>query len=343
MRNIMYFKSLNSIGGVETFLYNLSKKYDFEFYYGKADPIQVQRLAKNVKVKKYTGEILECDKFFMNYNPDILDNVKAKEYNMMIHCDYEKVKLAKPIINPKFTRYIGVSKLVCEVHERLTGVKAELCYNPLYINKPNVKKKTDKIHIVCATRLSSEKGGWRIDKFSEIMDKSGIDYDLTIFTNKHPHFSSPNIIIKEPKLDLTKEMAEATFLLQLSDAEAFCYSVVESVSLGTPAVITDLPVYNELGINDSNSIKIDLNMSNFDPKMLLKEFNFTYTPPKDNWSKYLSTNKTYNPNELVQVRVLKNKLWLVEEDKHLLKGDIEELTMQRAAYLESKDYVEVLC
>ena len=84
MRNIMYFKNVNSIGGVETFVYTLSKKYNFEFYYKEGDPIQIERLAKNIKVRKYKGEKLVCDKFLVNYNPDIIDNVEAKEYIMMI-------------------------------------------------------------------------------------------------------------------------------------------------------------------------------------------------------------------------------------------------------------------
>ena len=342
MKCVMYFKSVNDLGGVETFLYNLSKKYDFTFYYKKGSPEQIERLSKNILVKKYKdGEKIVCDKFFMNYNPDILENVEAKEYIMMIHCDYEKVKLACPIINPKFTKYLGVSQLVCDVHEKMTGLKAELCYNPVYIDIPQVKKKKDKIHIICASRLSSEKGGWRIDKFSEMMDKSGIDYDLTLYTNKKVHFRSPNVILKQPKLDLTKEMAEATYLLQLSDAEAYCYSVVESLVLGTPVIITDLPVYNELGIDDKCSIKIDLDMKTFNPKDLLKEFDFKYIPPKDNWDKYLPREKTYKLYK-VKVRILKQKLWLVEENLHLVKGDIVELPIVRANTLEAKEYVEVL-
>lgn len=338
MKCIMYFKSVNSLGGVESFLYYLSKKYEFTFYYKDGDFTQIKRLSKNIEVKKYKGEHLVCDKFFVNYNPDIIDNVDAKEYIMMIHCDYSAVTF-KPITHPKFTKYIGVSQYVCDVFTRMTGIPCELCYNPVYIDKPNIERKKDKIHIIYAGRMTSEKGGWRIDKITEILDKSGIDYDLTIYSNKHPYFKSKNIIYKDPKLDISKEIAEATFMLVTSEAEAYCLSAVESLYLGTPVICTDLPVFKELGFNDSNSIKIDLNVSNFNPKDLLKEFKFTYTPPKDSWDKYLPKEKTYKPYKVKAISL--KKLWLVEEDIHIKPKEEIELDIVRANELEAKGYVVI--
>ena len=187
--------------------------------------------------------------------------------------------------------------------------------------------------------MTSEKGGWRIDKITEILDKSGIDYDLTIYSNKHPYFKSKNIIYKDPKLDISKEIAEATFMLVTSEAEAYCLSAVESLYLGTPVICTDLPVFKELGFNDSNSIKIDLNVSNFNPKDLLKEFKFTYTPPKDSWDKYLPKEKTYKPYKVKAISL--KKLWLVEEDLHIKPKEEIELDIVRANELEAKGYVVI--
>ena len=337
MKVIMYFKSVNSIGGVESFLYYLSKKYEFEFWYKEADPIQIERLAKNIKVKRYNGETLECDTFIVNYNPDIIDNVIAKEYIMMVHCDYSAVKF-KPITHPKFTKYIGVSQYVCDIFTNLTGIPCELCYNPVYLDKPKVEKKKDKLHIIYAGRLTEEKQGWLIDKFSDVMDKSGIDYDLTIYSNKKPRFYSKNIILKEPELDLTKEMTESSFNLITSKAEAYCLSAVESLVCGTPLICTDLPVFKEIGINETNSIKIDGSLQNFNPNDLLKEFNFTYKPPKDNWDKFLPTEKTYNPNEIITVKAL-HKYKDIYLNEHIKKNDEIEMPIERASYLESKGLI----
>lgn len=333
---IVYFKLLNSIGGVESWLYYLSKKFEFEFYYKEADPIQVQRLSKNIKVRKYNGEKLVCDTFIVNYNPDIIDNVEAKEYIMMIHCDYSAVKF-RPITHPKFTKYIGVSQYVCDVFTKLTGIPSELCYNPVYLDKPNVKK-DGKLHLLSMTRLTGEKGGWRIDKLSSILDQYHINYDWTIYTNKKPQFKSKNIILKDPKLDLTEEIAKASYVVQLSDAEAFCLSVVEALTLGVPVIVTDLPVYKELGLNKKNSITIPLFFNDFDIDELYDR-KFIYNPPKDNWEKYLPTEKTYDPNKIVNTKVIK-KYTDIYLGKKFLKEEIVPMPMYRASYLESKGLVE---
>ena len=119
--------------------------------------------------------------------------------------------------------------------------------------------------------MSSEKNGILIDKFKDVMDKSGIKYDLSIYTDRAVHFKSKNIIIEKPKLDLTKEIAEASFMLVTSKHEAYCLSAVESLYLGTPLICTDLPVFKELGIDDTNSIKIGFNLEGFNPNDLIKE------------------------------------------------------------------------
>ena len=67
MKNVFYFKNINSIGGVESFFYYLSKLYkNMVVYYKEAHPEQIKRLAKNVEVHKYKeNEIIKCDNFFL--------------------------------------------------------------------------------------------------------------------------------------------------------------------------------------------------------------------------------------------------------------------------------------
>lgn len=342
--NVFYFRSINKIGGVESFFYYLSKLYkNFVIYYHDADPVQVERFAKNVEVHKHHGEKIKCKRFFGNYGCDnILPYLEAKEKYFVIHCDYKKNKLSQPLIYEGF-KYIAVSILAGESFKELTGKDYELIYNPIAIDKPKVKKK-DGLHLVSATRLSGEKGGWRIDLLSELLDKKGIKYTWDIYTNKPKKLNesalSPNIHIKEPKLDLTKEMSEATWVVQLSDHEAFCFTVAESLVLGTPVIITDIPVFNEIGCNDTNSIKLNLNMLNVDiDKILEGKKPFKYTPPKSNWGKYLDNNSTYNPTDKVDVKVIR-RYTDVELGEKLIRGDTKPMTKLRASILESKGLVE---
>lgn len=342
--NVFYFQSINKIGGVESVFYYLSKLYkNFVVYYEKADSTQIERLANNVEVHKHKGENIKCKRFFGNYGCDkILPYLEAEEKYFIIHCDYKKNKYASPLIYPGF-KYIAVSKLAGESFKEMTGIDYELIYNPIAIDKPKVNKK-DGLHLLSATRLSGEKGGWRIDLLSSLLDKSGIKYTWDIYTNKPKKLNesalSPNIHIKEPKLDLTKEMAEASYVVQLSDHEAYCFTVVESLVLGTPVIITDIPVFNEIGCNESNSIKLNLNMTNVDIDEILKgKKPFKYNPPKSNWGKYLDNNSKYNPNNIIDVKVIR-KYTDVELGKKLLRGDIKPMSKLRASILEAKGLVE---
>lgn len=302
MRNVFYFKDINAIGGVESFFYYLSCLYkNMVVYYKQADPKQIERLAKNIECNKYkTGEKIKCDKFFCCYNPDIIDYVDAKEYIQIIHCDYKSVDF-KPIIHPKFTKYIGVSKLACDSFEELTGIKPELIYNPVVVKNHNVEKYNDgKIHILCATRLTKEKGGENIVKLAQLSD----DFVIDLYSNRRLFPELPNIIKHDPKLDLSEDIAKSHYVAQLSKHEAFGYTPVESLTIGTPVIVTDLPVFKELGIkHGENAIVCDYNMKNLDIDMIKKGLpDFTYTPPKSEWDRYLDNNTKYNPNKKVEVR-----------------------------------------
>ena len=331
--NVFYFSHINSIGGCESFFYYLSLKYkNLVIFYKEGDWRQIERLAKNVEVIKYTGQQIKCKRFFCCYNPDIIDNVEAEEYIHIIHCDYKAVWFS-PIRHPKFTKYIGVSQLVCDSFEEITGEKAECIYNPIVVKKPNVKRKNDsKLHLISATRLTKEKGFKKMEKLADLLDRAGIDYEWLVYTNRPKNKFGKGVVYKDPKLDITEDIAKADYLVQLSDGEAYCYSVVESLSVGTPVIVTDLPVYKELGLNEENSIK----WNNIDVKNVQKRSEtFSYTPPKDNWGKYLKGDRGYNPLEMIEVKPKISYIdtWL---NRRIQKGEVVKMPKYRVSILEAK-------
>lgn len=288
--NILYFSLINSIGGVESFFYYLVKKYndyDLTIFYKKGDFRQIKRLQKFCRVVKYNGEKIKCKKAFFNYNIDIIDNVEAEDYYSIIHCDYNHVSF-KPIVHPKINHYIGVSKLACDAFEEKTGIKCECIYNPILLDEP---KRI--LHLISATRLTKEKGRNRIIKLGELLDKGRIPYIWTIFTDSPDLIDNPNIIYMKPKLDISSYIADADALVQLSDCESYCYSIVEALMLGTEVITTDLPVLKELGVKDGvNGWICDFDMSNVDvEKIYNTPLNFKYEPPKDTWGEMLVKGK----------------------------------------------------
>ena len=241
---------------------------------------------------------------------------------------------------PNF-KYIGVSQLACDSFKELTGIEAELIYNPIVIKKTNTPKLKDKIHLISATRLTKEKGGERINQLCRILEKNNIDYIWEVYSNRRYRFVGKNIFLKEPKLDLRKEMEEATFVVQLSDHESFGLTVAESLILGTPVIVTDIPAFREIGCkHGENAVICDLNMKNVDVNLIksgIKEFK--YTPPKSNWGKYLNTTTTYNPEEKIEVRVLR-RFYGTVENKHYEYGKTYPIMRKRVSELECKGLVE---
>ena len=267
MTNIFYVKSIGEIGGIETFLYYLSKlykNYDMTIVYDYANREQLARLKKNVKCIKFNGQEIECEKAFFNYNLDIIDKVKAKEYYQIIHGDYKATGI-QCNTNAKITKYLAVSKIAGESFYKETGIKPEVIYNPLNIDKP---KKI--LKLISATRLTNEKGYNRMIKLAKEFSDKKIPFEWHVFTNKSD-IDSDFFIARKPKLNIINDIAEADYLVQLSDSEGYCYSIVEAMSVGTPVICTNIPVLKEIGVNKNNSYILNMDMSNINVDKIYKE------------------------------------------------------------------------
>ena len=339
MKNIFYFNYLNIIGGIETFFYNLAqnfKGWDITIYYQTGNIEQIKRLKKYVRVKKYKGEHIKCDKAFFCLNLEIIDNVEAKEYIQVLHGDYKAMNI-NPEINNKITKYYGVSQVVCDSFKELTGIEAEVIYNPIIINKP---KKI--LNLISATRLTADKGRDRIIKFAKILDNANIPYLWIIFTDNKEKIDNQNVIYMKPRLDITNYIANADYLVQLSDAEGYCYSVVESLSVGTPVIVTDMPVMEEIGVNKENGFILDFNLSNVVPKEIyLKEFNFNYIPKQSKWEKILEKGKSKYEEELkmkYKVRALKTY-----EERNIKDVELDRVPKQGEEWIVDYNRKDVLC
>ena len=256
-------------------------------YYQQGDTKQLERLKKYVRCIKWNGQRIKCEKAFFNYNPTIIDYVDAKEYIQIVHADYKTQSGLASHTSSKITKYIGVSQLACDRFTEVTGKPCELCYNPIILDKPKRVLK-----LISATRLTPEKGRPRMVRLAELLDKTGIPYQWLIFTNDTNGINNPNVIYMKPRLDILDYIASSDYLVQLSDCEAYCYSVVEALSVGTPVIVTDLPVYKEIGLNNDNSFRLPLDMSDVPIEDIYnKKFNFKYEPPKDNWDKVLAAGE----------------------------------------------------
>ncbi len=328
-RNVFYFSEINSIGGVESYFWYLAQLYpNIEVYYKKTDIKQLERLAKLIPTHKYTGGKIVCDKFFCQYNVDVLENVEANDIFYVIHCDHKAVNF-KPIMHPKINHYIGVSQLVCDSFEELTGIKPELIYNPIKID---LNKRV--LVIVSATRLTKEKGKENIIKIASKLDQEGLPYIWFIFTNDKKEIDNPNIVYISPKLDIAPYLAIADIVAQLSNTEAFGYTPNEALMLGKPVLLMNLPIWHELGIKNGEHGWLIDNIDNFDVHKLYKKIpKIIYSPPKSNWGKYLKGTTKYDPNKKVQVKA-KRSYYDVVLQRQIKLGEIFDVGIARAIYLK---------
>lgn len=297
MENIFYMSSLTAIGGTESFFYYIAKKYktkDITFVIRNGDTRQIERLMKFARVIVWNGrDKLYCKRLFCNYFTDIIDYCEADEYIQIIHTDYkEQRKNLGMIFKPdkRITKYLGVSKIVCEHFTEETGLECELCYNPIVVEKPRKV-----LNLISATRLTNEKGKDRMVEFGKLLDQANIPYLWTIFTNDSNRIANPNIIYMKPKLDITDYIANADYLVQLSNnGEGYGYTIAESLLVGTPVICTPCEAFIEIGVvNKKNSFILPFDMKNIDIEEIYNsKLEFEYKEPKDNWNKLLGTKRS---------------------------------------------------
>lgn len=303
MKNVFCYDNLKAVGGIEEFFYQIAKKYkdyDITLYYRQGDKEQIRRLKKYIRCVQYKGEKIKCDKAFFNYYASMIDNVEAKEYALIIHANY-KAMVEQGIISKskiptytKINKYYGVSKVVCDSFEKLTGIKPTLVYNPFEVDKP---KKI--LQLISTTRLTKEKGLDNIiklgNKLDQYCEKTGNDYEWLIFTDDIVKIDNPRIIFLKSRLDVEPFIKKSDYLVQLSKHEAYCYAVVKSLCLGTPVIVTDMPVMKEIGVNKDNGIILDFDLDNIPMKDIFEnKYNFKYEPKASNWDKVLAKgNSTY--------------------------------------------------
>ena len=342
--NLFYFQTINSIGGVETFFYQLAKKYgkthDITIMYSNGDPAQIKRLSQYVRVKRWSGEKVKCKKCFVAFNAKFLDNVEADEYIQMLHGDYKSLGII-PDRHPKVQRYVAVSEVVRSAYEEITGDRAVVSYNPYTVEKP---KKV--LRLISATRLTPDKGLKRMEQLAAALDEAGVKYIWDVYTDSPRLVKNPNIYLREPRLDIIDFIADADYYVQLSDAEGYCYSIVEALSVGTPVIVTNIRVLPEIGVeNGVNGFVLPFDMSEIPIKEICKGLKkFKYTPLEDCWDEILLPTPPDYEEQMAQIVTVRCKrvFYDLERDKMTEAEEKWTCTRKRAEALVDLNLVDIL-
>lgn len=337
--NVFYIPHFNVIGGIETYIYELAKKYskyDITVVYSCGDYKQIARLTKYVRVIKNNGEKIKCKRLFIMYKSN-LDLFETDYIIQITHADYKAQNLT-PNKDPRINEHYAVSKAVAKSYEELSGLETKVCYNPLTIDKP---KKV--LKLISATRLTKEKGKDRMIILANVLTKANIPFLWLVFTNDKNAIDNPNVIYMNPRLDIRDFIAGSDYLVQLSDTEAWSYSVLESLSLGTPVITTPIPCFEEMGIeNGKNGYILPFNMKNIPIQDIYENIPvFDFKAPKDIYDKLLIKEpSTYDPNKKINATCIKGYTDLEHNCKYKKNDIIKGITLQRYEYLKGMGLVE---
>lgn len=347
--NVFYISNFNTIGGVETYIYELARKYkdyDITVIYKTGDEKQLKRLKKYVRVIKYNGEKIKCKKAFFNYETDIINNVEAEEYIQLVHALFKSQGLT-PRINPTVTKYFAVSDTAAKEWEELTGVKPKVVRNPLTITE---EEKKSVLYLISATRLTAEKGKNKMIKLAEKFDAEGINYLWLVFTNDTKEINNPNIVYMKPRLDIRPFIASIKgkgYGVQLSDSEGDCYFTRECEAAGVPLLVTPIPSFKEQGlIEGKNCYYIPFNVENINIKKIVNKIpEYEGYVKEDKWDKELVKSKSTYQKELktmVKVKCIKNYFDMQLNELKTINSKPYEVNKVRAEELIGYGDIEIV-
>ena len=347
MYDVVVFRSeLHPIGGIETWVINLAKRYGrshkFAIVCGASASYNIiKRLLPHVEVMVYTGQSVKTKKAIFCYDFMGLDTCEADEVIHVVHADHSVVSLPNKIPDG-IDKFVSVSEVARQGLIKMAGVDSEVVYNPTC--KPEPRRL---IRLVSGTRLTSEKGLPRMKQLAHALDRAGVLYEWSIFTNYGNKESfSPNVIYREPTNDLLSYVAQSDYLVQLSDTESYGYSMVEALSIGIPLVVTDIPVLPEMGITSKHAIIVPLQGADYDDvvrQITDSQFSFVYNPPKDRWDEVFGegSGNDYVFEPLLMRNCYGEPVTLMKEDVTLQDGEVVTLfDKARARDLVERGYLE---
>lgn len=317
---LIYFNDMYKVGGIQTWIMNLAKDYEFSVVYDKGDTNRIKYLESlGIELIKYVGQDIECNtliRCMWGTTP-----IRAKETILAIHGDYSKLIYEKGDV-PKHDKVICVSKDSAIGWKKYYGEDAEVIYNPVYI-RDDIKP----LIIGCFSRLSAEKGVKRYKYLIEKLKSSNRPFLMLFFTDLPFEEDDPRVIFMNPVLNPIEWMRLCDYIALLSDTEACPYNVLEALKIGKPMLITRLSILDEMGVNESNAKILDFDMSNLDIEDLwnIPVVKNWKEPDSKGWEKYMK-KKVFRERNEEKIE----KVEIKEEPKAEEKKEVKKTTKKKS-------------
>ena len=346
---IIYTRETFAIGGIETWIYNFCVQmhdyYDIAVLYDRMDSAQIDRLRPLVQVERNTEVVkVECDTVIVSRITDTVPkNIHYKQKIQMVHAcrmmDSWRVPKDNDCVVP-------VSQVVYD------SFKSDITGRYEVINNMTAPSDVEgALILVSATRLSTfEKGMERMIKLAKAFRDHGIPFVWLYFSDRSLKENIPGMIKMDTCLNIGQYIKKADYLIQLSNAEGFCYSIVEALELGTPVITTPVDVLDEIGVkNEENAYIVPFDVEGVDVEKIyhnrLKGFKYTYDNASRvrQWRGLLGDTTplhTYNPDDLSKVRIIRDYKD-IELNRIIHAGELITVRTSRANAIQQAGYGKV--
>lgn len=298
---VIYRRYCHVIGGLMTFINNFaayfSDEYDITLVTERLNPDRMAALLPKIKVLLNPKQEIACDTLIMLSILDALpENVLPKKIVRMCHTCRT---------NPEWNIPDDYDELafVSETSRKSFSTdKGEIIHNLITTNPRRP------LLLVSATRLPAKDKGdleTRFYKLVDMLNEADIPFIWLNFADGQLKNPPKNFYNMGITLDIQNYIKMADYVVTLSDSEAWSYTVLESLTLGTPLICTPFPSAFEMGVEDKvNAHVVPFDMD-FDVNILLDipEFSYDYDNEAimEQWRKLLGRPKPFEKPDLVLV------------------------------------------
>lgn len=305
---VLYVEFAARVGGITTFIYNwcqnMKDRYKILVLYDRFDEKALERLKKIVPtMKNDINTVIQCDTIILNRLTDKMPpNLIYTRSIQMCHANIQP--------NYRIPQDRDFLVNVSKISKESWGKQAE---RGIVINNMSWQDAQKCLILVSATRINSADKGYndsRIIKLAQMLNEAEIPFVWLSFSDQPLQNPPKNVINMDARMNVQDYIARADYLVQLSDTESFCYSIIEALTNGVPVITTPLEVLPEIGVIDGiNGHIIPFDME-FNVEKLLNIpkfiFNFDNESRIKQWEKLLKAKppKRKLPGNQAKIQVL---------------------------------------
>ena len=335
----LFINYIHVIGGIETFVYDfvklMSEYYDIVLNVEQISEIQTSRLTRYCRIIKGKKAIFCDNLILLRILDDRPKHINAKKTIRMCHACRT---------NPQWNipNDADQTVFVSEIAKQSFGKDGLVIHNPFITDKKKA------LFLISATRIPApDKGNneRRMRQLAKMLHDKNIPFIWLNFSdgtmNDIAGFYNMGI-----EIDIQPYIAKADYLVQLSDSEAYSYSLLEALTNETAVICTPFPSAAESGVIDGvNGYIVPFDMS-FDVEKLLNVPQFKDEHSNKDiikaWRDLMGHTKPMhdnNPNKPVTIRALKEYTDI--QLKRLIKQNATyTVTLERANQIINAGFAE---